>query len=47
MQFRHPRAVVLLFIGIIVVVLSAFWMRPVRTGLVVWLVVGSVDRPVN
>ena len=30
MQFRHPRAVVLLFIGIIVVVQAAFWMLPRR-----------------
>ena len=30
MQFRHPRAVVLLFIGIIVVMQAAFWMLPRR-----------------
>ena len=28
MQFRHPRAVVLLFIGIIVVMQAAFWLLP-------------------
>ena len=30
MKFRHPRAVVLLFIGIIVVMQAAFWMLPRR-----------------
>ena len=30
MQFRHPRAVVLLFIGIIVVMQAAFWLLPRR-----------------
>ena len=31
MQFRHPRAVVLLFIGIIVVMQAAFWLLPRRS----------------
>ncbi len=31
MQFRHPRAVVLLFIGIIVVMQAVFWLLPRRS----------------
>ena len=31
MQFRHPRAVVLLFIGIIVVMQASFWLLPRRS----------------